>query len=194
MSDKVTLPNAGREQREKETKYADRLDTLEGKVLAYVDWGKPNGDRLYEEFQETLTEEFGVEAIDYYVKPTPSSPIPEETREEIYESEAEGVILAIADCGSCNSSIAVDAITLEERNLPTVQIITNEFLDLNTKISESHGYQKLPLITLDHPTRYLNESEVHDIAERIKWTVHQILTCEECLLGPEKDGLEGKGE
>lgn len=194
MAGKVTLPNVGNNQNEKKTRYADRLDTLEGKRLAYVDWGKPNGDRLYEEFQEILTNEFGVEALDYYAKPTPSSPIPNNTLEEIYESDAEGVILAIADCGSCNSSIAVDAITLEEQNLPTVQIITDEFLDLNTRISESHGYTKLPLITLDHPTRYLNENEVHDVAERIKWTVHQILTCEECLLEPEADEAKAKGE
>lgn len=191
-SGEITLPETDG-QSGGEATYADRLDTLEGKRLAYVDWGKANGDRLYEEFERILTEGFGVEALDYYLKPTPSSPIPRETLEEIYESDAEGVVLAIADCGSCNSSIAVDAVTLEEQNIPTVRIITDKFLGLNTKISGSHGYDKLPLITLDHPTRYLGEDDVHDIAERITWTVHEILTCEECLLGPETGETAAEG-
>ena len=186
MSKGIVLP--GSESSKKEdpatAKYADRLDTIKGKTIAYVDWGKPNGDRLYEIFETVFTEEFGVESVDYYKKPTPSSPIPRETYTEILESDAEAVIMAIADCGSCNTSIVVDAISFEEENIPTVQIITTKFLDLNTKISKSKGYDKLPLITIDHPSRYLDESEVREVAENIKWTVEQIITCEDCLIAP----------
>lgn len=182
MSGDVILP--GTKSSPHEAKYADRLDTLEGAKLAFVDWGKPNGDVLYEHFRDLFTEEFGIGSLDYYKKPSPSSPIPREIREEILESGAEGVIFAIADCGSCNSSVVIDAVTFEELNIPSVQIITNRFLDLNNTISEGRGYDKLPLIALDHPTRYLDEDEVFEIARDIMWTVNTSLTCEECLLGP----------
>jgi hypothetical protein len=166
----------------REAGYAERIDDLEGATVAYVDWGKPNGDVLYEHFDELLADEFGVEELVWFQKPSPSSPIPDDLHDEILDIEPDAVILAIADCGSCNTSVVPDAISFEELNIPTVQIITDEFLDLNTQVSESQGYEHLPLIALNHPTRYLEDDEVRDIAERIMWTVHTSLTCEECLL------------
>lgn len=165
-----------------EGRYADRLDDLAGKSIAYVDWGKPNGDALYACFQELFAEEFDVDSLEYFKKPSPSSPIPSRLLEEILEVDPDGVILAIADCGSCNTSAVVDAISFEERNIPSVQIITDAFLDLNGKVSASHGYEHLPLIAVDHPTRYLDEEEVHELARDIMWTVHTSLSCEECLV------------
>lgn len=185
MTSEIRLPDEKSDRSVEEATYADRLDTLEGKQIAYVDWGKPNGDRLYKSLQALLVDDFDIESLDYYEKPTPSSPIPSATQAEIIESGSDAVILAIADCGSCNSSIVVDAITFEEENVPTVQIITDKFLNLNDTISESRGYEKLPLITLDHPTRYLDADEVRSVAEDIKWTIQQLLTCEECLFGLE---------
>lgn len=186
MSNGIILPGSdtGKTNETTNVRYADRLETIEGKTLAYVDWGKPNGDRLYEIFDTVFRDEFGVESVDYYQKPTPSSPIPRETYTEIMESDAEAVIMAIADCGSCNTSIVVDAISFEQENIPTVQIITTKFFDLNSKISKSKGYEKLPLITIDHPSRYLDENEVRQVAENIKWTVEQIITCEDCIVAP----------
>lgn len=164
------------------TGYAGRLEDLEGATLAFVDWGKPNGEVLYDAFAKLFEDEFGVDELVWFQKPSPSSPIPDALHEEILDVEPDGVILAIADCGSCNTSVVPDAISFEELGIPTVQIITNEFLELNTQVSESQGYEHLPLIALDHPTRYLEDEEVRDIAERIMWTVHTSLTCEECLL------------
>jgi len=166
----------------REAGYAERIEDLEGATLAYVDWGKPNGEELYDAFVELFEDEFGIEELVWFQKPSPSSPIPGDLHDEILEIDPDGVILAIADCGSCNTSVVPDAISFEELNIPTVQVITDEFLDLNTQVSESQGYAHLPLIALDHPTRYLDDDEVRNIAERIMWTVHTSLTCEECLL------------
>lgn len=182
MSNDIRLPGSESDD-EHDATYADRIETLEGKRVAYVDWGKPNGDRLYECYRDLLEAEFDVGSVDYYKKPSPSSPIPRDTFEEILESGADAVILAIADCGSCNSSVVIDAKDLEEENVPTVQVITDEFRKLNDKISKSHGYEHLPRIVLDHPTRYLDADEVAEIAKRTVWTVETALTCEECLLG-----------
>lgn len=181
MSGDATLSD-GIDAHPEEVAYADRIDDLEHKTIAYVDWGKPNGRELYERFTELFSEEFDLGSLEYFKKPSPSSPIPSDLLEEILATDPDGVILAIADCGSCNTSAVVDAITFEERNVPSVQIITDAFLDLNGKVSESHGYEHLPLIAVDHPTRYLDEGEVHEVARDIMWTVHTSLTCEECLV------------
>lgn len=183
MSDEIRLPGEDAADERTDATYADRLEGLDDARIAYVDWGKPNGDRLYECYRDLLEAEFDVGAVDYYEKPSPSSPIPRDTFAEILDSGADGVVLAIADCGSCNSSVVIDAKDLEEENVPTVQVITDEFLDLNDKISASHGYDHLPRIVLDHPTRYLDADEVAEIARRTVWTVETALTCEECLVG-----------
>ena len=180
MSD-VVLPD-GQPTDTPDAEYADRLDTLAGKTIAFIDWGKPNGPELYECFRKQFTEEFDLDTREYFKKPSPSSPVPTELLEEILELDPDGIIIAIADCGSCNSTSVVDAITFEEENIPTIQVITNAFLELNGTVSASHGYEHLPLVAVDHPTRYLDAEEVEELATTIKWTVHTALTCEECLV------------
>lgn len=168
---------------ERQGEFATRSESLDGKHVAYVDLGKPNGETLYEALETVLEEEFDVAEVEYFKKPHFSSPMADDQIEEVIDEGAEAVVEAISDCGSCNSSSAVDAITFEQRGVPTVQIITDEFLDINRQISQSHGYEELPIVTVPHPTRYLDESEVEDLTEKIKWSVVTTLTCEECLDG-----------
>jgi hypothetical protein len=143
--------------------------------------GKPNGEALYGSLDRRFRDEFGVAEFAYFRKPSPSSPVPRDLMDEIEATDPDAVVIAIADCGSCNSSAVVDAKTFEAKGVPTVQVITDEFLELNGRISESHGVDQLPVITLDHPTRYHDAEEIDAIAERIYRSVHTGLTCEECL-------------
>jgi hypothetical protein len=155
---------------------ASRADSLEGARIAYVDWGKPNGEAFCEELQERLMDQYGVETVDYYAKPSPSSPLPDDVETAILESDPDGAILAIADCGSCNSSSVVDNITLEEAGIPTVQVITDEFVDLNRQIREGQGYDELPIVTVPHPTRFLERDEVASMADDVLDDVTGLLT------------------
>lgn len=168
---------------ERSGEFASRPESLAGKRVAFVDLGKPNGETLYEALAPVLREEFDVAAVEYFEKPHFSSPMPDSQIDDIVEWGAEALVEGISDCGSCNSSSAVDAITLEQRGIPTVQIITDEFIDINRQISGSHGYEELPIVTVEHPTRYLDEPEVGAMVEKIKWSVVTTLTCEECLDG-----------
>jgi hypothetical protein len=168
---------------EREGEFATRPESLAGKKVAYVDLGKPNGETLYEALEPIFKEEFEVAAFEYFKKPHFSAPMPDDQIEEILDWGAEAVVEAISDCGSCNSSSAVDAVTLEQRGIPTAQVITDEFIDINRQISQSHGYEELPIVPVQHPTRYLDEDEVADLATKIKWSIVTTLTCEECLDG-----------
>lgn len=156
--------------------FADRLETLEGATLAYVDWSKPNGDVLHEVYAELLADRYGLEDLSYFVKPTSSSPIPDAVREEILAADPDGAIFAIADCGSCNSTVVVDAVDLEAAGLPTAQIVTDAFLEMNRQISASYGHETMPLVSVPHPTRYLSRDAVRRLGERTVEPVHELLT------------------
>jgi len=56
--------------------YAPRLDGLDGARVAYIDWGKPNGEALYESLGRRFRGEFGADEFAYFGKPSPSSPVP----------------------------------------------------------------------------------------------------------------------
>lgn len=168
---------------ERTGEFASRPESLENTKVAFVDLGKPNGETLYEALAKVLDAEFDVAEFKYFKKPHFSSPMPDDQIDDIEDWGAEAVIEAISDCGSCNSSSAVDAISLEQRGIPTAQVITDEFIDINKQISQSHGYEEMPLVTVQHPTRYLDEEEVEDLSEKIKWSIVTTLTCEECIDG-----------
>lgn len=165
MSD-VVLPGSGDSTAEK-TDLAPRPDTLEDARIAFIDWGKPNGEELYESLSELLATEHGAAELEWFQKPSPSSPMPADLEEAVLEYDPDAAILAIADCGSCNSSSVVDNITLEEAGIPTVQVITDEFIELNRQIREGRGYDELPIVTVPHPTRFLDREEVEALAKEI---------------------------
>ena len=180
MSD-VILPG-GDEDGTDASDLASRPDSLEGARIAYVDWGKPNGEAFFEELRDVLTDRYNVAAVDYYVKPSPSSPMPADVESAVLESDPDGAILAIADCGSCNSSSVVDNITLETAGIPTVQVITDEFVDLNRQIREGQAYADLPIVTVPHPTRFLDRDEVAAMAEDVLDDLSGLLTGERPLV------------
>lgn len=146
---------------------APRPDTLEGARIAFIDWGKPNGKELYESLSALLGNEHGAAELRWFQKPSPSSAMPAGLEAEVLEYDPDAAILAIADCGSCNSSSVLDNITLEEAGIPTVQVITDEFTELNRQIRQGRGYDELPIVTVPHPTRFLDRSEIEALAEEI---------------------------
>lgn len=177
------IPGTAELSADSEGEFASRPDSLEGKTLVFVDLGKPNGPELYECFADIFAGEFGVAEFRYHEKPHFSSPLPDDEIDEILAADVDAVVEGISDCGSCNSSSAVDAIAFERRGIPTVQVITDNFLELNRNISGSYGYDELPLVAVPHPTRYLDGKEIAGLADRIKWSVQTTLTCEDCLSG-----------
>lgn len=163
--------------------FASRPDSLEGASLTFVSLGTPNSKEMYDCIEEVFTEEFGVANIEYYEKAHFSRPLSDEDVENITSKGSDGVIEGFAVCGSCNSSSSVDAIAFENQGIPTVQIISEQFIDLNGKIADSYGYDELPLVPIPQDTKYSTEDEVEGVIERIKWSLQTMLTCEDCLGG-----------
>lgn len=181
MAESASDPN--HEPTEDRSEFATRPESLEEGKVAYVDLGKPNGQELYESLKDVFINEFGVQGFEYFKKSHYSTPMPDDQIEEVVDYDPDAVIEAISDCGSCNSSSVVDAVEFEQQGIPTVQIITEDFIELNQNISSSYGYEELAIIPVQHPTRYLDRDEIDEMTERIKWSVTTMLTCEECLSG-----------
>jgi hypothetical protein len=73
---------------------ADRLDTLEGKVIGLLDIRKPRGDVFLDRLSEVLTAR-GAE-VRRYAKPTFTKPAPPDLRHELAVA-CHGVVEALAD-------------------------------------------------------------------------------------------------
>jgi hypothetical protein len=173
----------GDESNEIDGAFADRLDDLDGASLTFVSLGTPNSKEMHESLETLLTEEYGVADLDYYEKAHFSRPLTDDDVETIVGDDVDGVIEGFALCGSCNSSSSVDAIAFENHGVPTVQIISEDFLDLNRKIAGSYGYEQLPLVTIPQSTKYDAEAEIEALMGALAPDLEALLTCPDCVAG-----------
>jgi hypothetical protein len=163
--------------------FADRLADLDGASLTFVSLGTPNSKEMHEALETLLADEYGVAELDYYEKAHFSRPLTDDDVETIVGDDVDGVIEGFALCGSCNSSSSVDAIAFENSSIPTVQIISEDFLDLNRKIAGSYGYDQLPLVTIPQSTKYDSEAEVEALMGELAADLAAMLTCGDCVAG-----------
>lgn len=173
----------GDESDEIDGAFADRLDDLDGASLTFVSLGTPNSKEMHESLETLLADEYGVADLDYYEKAHFSRPLTDDDVETIVGDDVDGVIEGFALCGSCNSSSSVDAIAFENYDVPTVQIISEDFLDLNRKIAGSYGYEQLPLVTIPQSTKYDSEAEIEALMGELAPDLEAMLTCEDCVAG-----------
>jgi hypothetical protein len=173
----------GEESNEIDGAFADRLDDLDGASLTFVSLGTPNSKEMHAALEVLLAEEYGVASLSYYEKDHFSRPLSDDDVAAILGDDADGVIEGFALCGSCNSSSSVDAIAFENSGVPTVQIISEDFLDLNRKIAGSYGYDQLPLVTIPQSTKYDSEAEVEALMGELAPDLEALLTCEDCVAG-----------
>jgi len=163
--------------------FADRLDGLDGASLTFVSLGTPNSREMHAALETLLADQYGVDSLDYYEKAHFSRPLSDEDVDTIVGDDVDGVIEGFALCGSCNSSSSVDAIAFENHGVSTVQIISEDFLDLNRKISGSYGYDQLPLVTIPQSTKYDSEAEIESLMDDIAAHLAAMLTCADCVAG-----------
>lgn len=161
--------------------FADRLTDLDGASLTFVSLGTPNSKEMHAALETLLSEEYGVASLDYYEKAHFSRPLTDDDVETIVGDDVDGVIEGFALCGSCNSSSSVDAIGFENHDVPTVQIISEDFLDLNRKIAGSYGYDQLPLVTIPQSTKYDSEAEIEALMGDLAPDLASMLTCPDCV-------------
>lgn len=155
---------------------APRLDTLKGKTIGLLDNAKPRADVILEVVKEFLESEGATVSI-YEFKPHLAKPLPLEQIDHL--AEADAVVGAVGDCGSCSTGLAKDGVALERRGVPTATIFTPIFATSAAFNATGLGLPTLPIAILHTPTGLAGDlpaDEVRKLARGVLDDVKSILT------------------
>ena len=130
-------------------------------TLALLDIGKMRGDEFVDRLAELL------EARGYrlkrWKKPTNTRTAPLPILHAI-AGEADAVIVALSDCGSCTSCSTHDLNDLDARGVPGVNVLTEEFRDAFDRQCGSLGFDGRSVF-VPHPILNRTTTEIRAIAE-----------------------------
>lgn len=146
---------------------------LAGGRIGFLSNKKANATLLLAELEKLLRERVGdFDAV--RGEKGAAVPAPPELMRELETCGA--VLTAMADCGSCTSWSLHDAVTLEEKGVPSVLLCTDEFAPLARAESVAKGMGGLPLAVVPHPLADNRPDEVRAKAEAVLAEVLQVLT------------------
>lgn len=172
---------------------ADRLESLEGKTVGFLDNAKTNADIFLDEVSEVLSEEYGVEETIHRRKS--NTAIPADSIATYLNDHCDAVVNAYGDCGSCTSWCVYDSVDLEKQGTPVATINSEEFVRLGQSESRSLGIPGLPISTVPHPMGDVPEEVARERARNAIDEIVRVLTTSTDELEAEFDGkFLGKGE
>lgn len=129
-------------------------------TLALLDIGKMRGDEFVDKLDALLTAEGFT--IRRWKKPTNTRTAPLAILQEI-AGEADAVIIALSDCGSCTSCSTHDLNDLDQRGVPGVNVLTEEFRDAFARQCGTLGFDGRSVF-VPHPILNRTTAEIHAIA------------------------------
>jgi hypothetical protein len=106
-----------------------------------------------------------------YKKPTNTRTAPIEIIHDI-TLNCHAVVIALSDCGSCTSCSTHDLFTLDERDLPGVSVLTEEFMDAFETQRRAIGFDGAAIF-VPHPMQNRSRAELEGFADNF---------CDEILL------------
>ncbi|MEF8824804.1 MAG: UGSC family (seleno)protein [Halapricum sp.] len=165
---------------------ADRIGSLEGQTVGFLDNAKTNADNFLDEVARVLRDEYGVaETIN---RRKSNTAIPADSIATYLDEHCDAVVNAYGDCGSCTSWCVYDSVDLEKRGTPVATINSDEFVRLGQSESRSLGMPGLPLITVTHPMGDVPEEVVRKRARDAVPEIVRVLTSEPAALAEEFEG------
>ena len=152
---------------------AARPAALSGTRIGFLSNKKANATLLLSEIESLLHARLGpFEAV--YGEKGAAVAAPPEIMAQLESCSV--VLTGMADCGSCTSWSLHDAVTLEDKGIPSVLLCTDEFAPLARAESVAKGMNGLPLAVIPHPLADNRPAEVKRKAEAIVDEVVEILT------------------
>jgi hypothetical protein len=152
---------------------AGRRAAFTGMRIGFLSNKKANATLLLSEIETLLRAHFGeFEAV--YGEKGAAVAAPPEIMAELETCAA--VLTGMADCGSCTSWSLHDAVTLEDKGIPSVLLCTDEFAPLARAESVAKGMSGLPLAVIPHPLADNRANEVKRKAEAVVAEIITILT------------------
>jgi len=172
---------------------AERLESLEGKMVGFLNNAKTNADIFLNEVSKVLSEEYGVEETIHRRKS--NTAIPADSIATYLNDHCDAVVNAYGDCGSCTSWCVYDSVDLEKQGTPVATINSEEFVRLGQSESRSLGIPGLPIITVPHPMGDIPEEVARERARNAVDEIVRVLTTSVDELEAEFDGkFLGRGE
>jgi hypothetical protein len=148
------------------TPIALRKAKLEGLRLGILDNSKWNANKLLRGASTALGEDIKFAAVNYYVKQSFSKDAAPELIEQIAR-ENDIVLTAIGDCGSCCSCCIRDSVALEKLGIPSVAIITAEFVGETKLTRRALSMPDLEPVVIDHPVSSITHDEIDARVQQI---------------------------
>jgi hypothetical protein len=142
-----------------DTPIARRPVALDGQRLAILDNSKWNANKILRGSAAVLQRSIAFAAVNYYVKESFSKDAAPALLEQIAANN-DIVLTAIGDCGSCCSCCIRDAVELEKKGIPSVAIITTEFVRETELTRRAIGMQGLRPVVIEHPVSSITQAEV----------------------------------
>ncbi len=142
---------------------------LNGVRFGLLDNGKPNSDRLLSLLAERFVANGGVLSGSLR-KPSIGRLAPVQLLEELAQA-CDLVVTGVGDCAGCCSCSVQDGIAVERRGLPTVVVVTTEFLTTARIAATAAGVPDYPFTVIDHPLGSLTPDQ---LAERADLAMAQI--------------------
>ena len=99
---------------------------------------------------------------------------PVATLQEI-AAEADCLIVSLSDCGSCTSCSTHDLNDLDQRGVPGVSILTEEFRDAFDRQCGSIGFDGRSIF-VPHPIQNRSDAEIRALADRFADEIEAVLT------------------
>lgn len=164
---------------------AERLQTLDGATVGFLDNAKTNADVFLDEVSTVLVEEHGVAETVHRRKS--NTAIPADSIAAYLHEHCDAVVNAFGDCGSCTSWCVYDSVDLEQRGTPTATVNSDEFVRLGQSESRSLGLPGLPIVTVPHP---MGDQPEGVIRERARDAVPELVR----VLTTDREDLEAAFE
>lgn len=111
--------------------------------IALVDNTKPGADILLEKIKKNIS------ASEFFTIKTPAGA--PATEEQIKKAQADLVILALGDCGSCTTWLIFNAIKLEKQGIPSISVCSDIFASFGRVLAHSYGCRDLRIVEVEHP-------------------------------------------
>ncbi|MGI8721936.1 MAG: UGSC family (seleno)protein [Geodermatophilaceae bacterium] len=142
---------------------------LAGVRVGLLDNGKPNSDR----FLALLGQRFLADdalLCGSWRKPSIGRLAPPELLAAAL-ADSELIVTGVGDCAGCCSCSVQDAIAVERSGVPSVVIVTTEFLTTARISARAAGVPDYPFVVIDHPLGSLSRAL---LAERADLAMEQI--------------------
>jgi hypothetical protein len=140
---------------------ARRLADLRGKRLGFVDNSKCNADLFIKRLCSQFGDRFAVVPGPIVRKLAPKDRLSDADLSRLAQCDA--VVLCFGDCGTSTSINVADAVEIERRGIPTVNVLSTAFAEAARKQAAGRGLLELPLVRVPHP---MHTAAHHTVTER----------------------------